>query len=98
MPISLEQFRKKVYQIVQSIPVGYVLSYGYVAVLAGRPQNARLVGKLLAHCPPGVPAHRVVTSTGRTVAEWPEQITKLRAEKIAFCENGTVDMRKHLWK
>lgn len=40
-------FRQDVYSIVAAIPRGKVMSYGQIAELIGRPQNARLVGNVL---------------------------------------------------
>ena len=39
-------FRQDVYSIVAAIPRGKVMSYGQIAELIGRPQNARLVGNV----------------------------------------------------
>jgi methylated-DNA-protein-cysteine methyltransferase-like protein len=60
-------FARKVLQIVNSIPRGKVVSYGQVAALAGRPNNARQVGKLLAlglSAPGTVPWQRVINAAG----------------------------------
>jgi len=45
---SSKDFARRVLQVVKAIPVGRVASYGQCAALAGRPNNARQVGKLLA--------------------------------------------------
>ena len=39
----------QVLAIVSEIPWGKVASYKQIASLAGRPKNARLVGKILSH-------------------------------------------------
>lgn len=52
---------------VRQIPRGKVSSYGQVAVLAGLPRRARLVGTILRTHPNtrGLPWHRVINSGGR---------------------------------
>ena len=54
-------FRQDVYSIVAAIPRGKVMSYGQIAELIGRPQNARLVGNVLrgATTELALPCHRV---------------------------------------
>jgi methylated-DNA-protein-cysteine methyltransferase related protein len=54
-------------QVVRAIPRGKVLAYGRVAVFAGIPGRARLVGKFMGRVGPGVPWWRVVHSD-RTLA------------------------------
>ena len=41
MAVDVEAFRKEVYNVVASIPVGKVLSYGQVAWLVGCPNHSR---------------------------------------------------------
>lgn len=62
---------QKIWQTVQKIPQGYVVSYGQIADLAGLPGKARLVGKALGCIPKegwkgqSVPWHRVINSQGK---------------------------------
>lgn len=92
------EFRKKVYEIVNDIPPGFVSTYGSIALLAGRPNSSRMVGKLMSMAPRDTSSHRVVNHTGRTVPGWTEQRKLLEHDGITFKENGCVDMKKHLWK
>ncbi len=92
-----EQFANDVYSIVSAIPYGKVLSYGMIAAMLGRPQNARLVGKIMSYAPRDLTSHRVVSSSGRTVPCWESQRAFLEAEGVTFKANGHVDMKKHLW-
>jgi len=55
------------------IPEGKVASYGRIAEWAGRPAAARAVGAMLSRSPSNVPAHRVVTASGRLVPGWEEE-------------------------
>lgn len=45
-----KSFHYAVYSVVGQIPYGKVTSYGHIAYLIGRPQNARRVGSSLKHC------------------------------------------------
>lgn len=94
------EFARSVKEIVSAIPTGMVLTYGDVAALAGEPTQSRLVGKILGALGFGseVPCHRVVNFQGRPAPHWPSQTALLRAEGVAFCSNGNVDMRCHRWK
>ena len=93
-----EALSARVYAIVADIPYGFVLSYGMLALLAGVPRNARLIGRIMSQAPRDTRSHRVVNSAGRTVPGWAEQRELLAAEGISFRPNGCVDMKKHLWR
>lgn len=92
-----------VYQIlslVEEIPEGSVASYGQIARLIGREENARLVGKVLSRAEfyGDFPCHRVVNHAGRTAPGWPQQRLLLEAEGVEFLPNGCVNLKKHLWE
>ncbi len=59
-------FKEKVIQITQSIPKGKVTTYGTIAVLAGIPRGARMVGGILHYAIDelNLPWHRVVNRVG----------------------------------
>lgn len=94
-----EDFIFQVLAIISEIPKGKVANYKQIATLAGRPRNARLVGKILSHASMygNYPCHRVVNSAGRLVPEWYEQRELLLQEGVIFKENGNVDMKKCKW-
>ena len=48
-----DSFPQRVWQIVASVPEGYVTTYGDVARLAGSPRAARQVGGVLKRLPEG---------------------------------------------
>ena len=93
---------ERIYEVVKSIPEGKVATYGQVAMLAGNPRWARVVGYAL-HCNPEpgvIPCHRVVNREGRvspTFAFGGEniQIDLLKKEGIVFEEDGTIDLSKY---
>lgn len=96
---------ERIYEVVRSIPEGKVMTYGQVALLAGNPRWARVVGYALHVNPqPGViPCHRVVNREGRVApgfafggADVQRQL--LEGEGVSFLENGLVDMEKHAVK
>ncbi|WP_455683646.1 MGMT family protein [Thomasclavelia sp.] len=89
----------QVLAIVSEIPQGKVASYKQIASLIGRPQNARLVGKILSHASMygDYPCHRVVNSAGRLVPGWFEQRYLLEEEGVIFKENGNVDLKSCKW-
>ena len=91
-----ESLIKQVLSIADSIPEGHVASYGRIAKLAGRPKNARLVGKIMSMADRygDHPCHRVVNHAGRTVPGWKEQRAMLEAEGVEFKPNGCVDMKR----
>lgn len=66
------EFQRSVIDAVQSIPRGQTLTYGEVALLAGRPGAARAVGQVMARNPflILVPCHRVVAKDGMGGFGW----------------------------
>lgn len=95
----------KIYAVVRRIPRGTVATYGQVAMLAGNPRWARVVGYAL-HAnpdPEGIPCYRVVTKDGHTSKAFAfggadMQRALLEADGITFLPNGCVDMAKHRWE
>ena len=94
---SSYEFAERVRQVVQAIPVGRVASYGQCAALAGRPNNARQVGKLLAlglASGGDLPWQRVINSSGGIslpfAAGGATQKARLQAEGVVFSAAGKV--------
>ncbi len=96
---NLDQFRQEVYAIVASVPYGKVITYGQISWLIGKPNHARLVGRMLheANDFPGLPCHRVVNCQGRIAPHWPEQANLLKAEGVVLQRNGHVNLKKYNW-
>jgi len=62
----MTDFSQRVYKTVKGIPKGETLTYGEVAILAGRPGAARAVGNILSkNFDPKVPCHRVIRADGK---------------------------------
>jgi len=97
--LDLNPFFKQVYDIVEQIPYGKVISYGEIAKITGRPRAAREVGRAMRHCPEGLPWQRVVMAdgsiTGGSFAEMRRAI--LESEDVQFTPDGRVDMDKCRW-
>ena len=102
--ISLSVF-EKIYAVVLKIPKGFVATYGQVALYAGNPRWARVVGYALHNNPaPGIiPCHRVVNREGRVAEAFVfgggnMQRQMLEAEGIIFEADGSIDLKKYGWK
>lgn len=88
----------RIYAAIAAIPAGRVASYGAIAVRAGLPGRARLVGKLLGETPEGLelPWHRVLRASGQIALPrdsdgFREQSQLLRAEGVEV-KNGRVPL------
>lgn len=80
-----KSFADRVYDAVRAIPPGRVATYGDVAAAAGKARAPRAVGMLMANCPPGVPAHRVIAAGGALGGYGGHEASKavlLRAEGV----------------
>ncbi len=97
-------FKTKVINIVRSIPSGRVTTYGTVAVLAGLPRGARLVGGILHNVMDEIdlPWYRVINRHGfisTKCLEHPKALQKkiLRDEGIEVSKDFMVDLDKYGW-
>jgi len=63
----MNNFTKKVYKVVLTIPLGEVRTYKWVARKVGRPKAYRAVGQILKNNPYPliIPCHRIIESNGR---------------------------------
>ena len=70
-------------QVLVRLAPGMVMTYGEVAIEAGRPGAARAVGNMLARSDGELPWWRVVTATGRLVpGSEREHASRLRGEGV----------------
>jgi methylated-DNA-protein-cysteine methyltransferase-like protein len=97
--ILTEELIYEILSVVEEIPEGNVATYGQIARLIGRDQNARLVGKVLSMSQfyGEYPCHRVVNHAGRLVPGWPEQRFLLEDEGIDMKDALHVDLKKYIW-
>lgn len=90
------EYDEAVYDVVEQIPPGRVLSYGDIAELVGS-FGPRRVAQAMSRSGGAVPWHRVIRADGTpapVVAT--EQLARLRAEGTAL-RGGRVDMRRARW-
>ena len=95
---------ERIYEIVKQIPRGCVATYGQIALMAGNPRWARVVGYAL-HVNPDpehIPCFRVVNRAGEVSKAFAfggenMQIQLLEQEGVTFTSEGRVDLEKHLW-
>ena len=98
----METSFEKIYRIVDSIPYGRVCTYGQVALLAGNPRWARVVGYALNVAPEDLPCHRVVNRLGG-LSDAFEPLGRdshrllLELEGVGFTPAGNVDLTQYMW-
>lgn len=97
-------FKDKVIQITKQIPYGKVTTYGTVAVLAGLPRGARLVGGVLHFCGEkmNLPWQRVVNRVGyisTRCEDHPKALQKVLLEQEGVEVSGDfhIDLDKFGW-
>jgi len=91
---------ERVYDIVDRVPYGRVISYGQIATVLGNPRAARTVGWALSSCPEELPWQRVVRADGSVAGgQWAKlRRSLLEEEGVEFCPDGRVDMEGYAWK
>jgi len=94
------QFFQDVYNIVERIPHGKVISYGQIARMLGKPRGAREVGWAMRTCPEDLPWQRVVMSDGSITGGMYSDIRLelLKDEGVTFLKDGRVDMKACNWQ
>lgn len=99
---ELDTFPKRIYRLVSQIPTGKVSTYGQLAMLAGSPRAARIVGAAMRRAPAGLPCHRVLYGDGSLCCDQAfggKEIQRglLEQEGVPFLPDGRVDMEVCLW-
>jgi methylated-DNA-protein-cysteine methyltransferase-like protein len=98
------EFTEKIIHIIKSIPKGRVLTYGFIAKLAGNPRAARQVSWILHSSSKkhNLPWHRVISSTGKISLKALEdrqyQKNLLEQEGIKVLDGFKVDLKTYLWE
>ncbi|MCS7459679.1 MGMT family protein [Paenibacillus doosanensis] len=97
----MQPFTKRVIEIIQAIPEGYVMTYGQIAELAGSRRGARQVVRILhslsqAH---RLPWHRVVNAKGEIAIQDEEgrflQTLHLSGEGVPVNGEGKIDLEAY---
>ena len=90
-------FYKRAAIVCRAIPYGKAATYGQIAMLCGRPRNARQVGYALNRGRMGenIPAHRVVNSRGILsgaaafeTRDLQKQLLESEGVKVEYTEDG----------
>jgi methylated-DNA-protein-cysteine methyltransferase-like protein len=97
-----EEFKTRVYSVVDSIPKGKVMTYGQVATEAGAPWAAWEVGQIAHTGPAHLPWQRVVNKQGGLARGYPGSFEGhkkvLEAEGIEVDQDYKIKINEHLWK
>ncbi len=104
-PIPRDEAFARIYRVVAAIPRGRVATYGQVALLAGLPRRARLVGRALASLggESDLPWHRVINAQGRiSPRDAPPvehiQLLMLEDEGVEVDARGRIDLGRYRWE
>ena len=96
---------ERIYEQVKRIPRGRVATCGQIALYAGNPRWARVVGYALHSNPDpdSIPCYRVVNREGRVSRAFAfggenMQIIMLRGDGIEVSDDGIVNLDKYLWR
>ncbi len=100
MAVLNERLIYQILSVVEEIPEGKVATYGQIARLVGRENNARLIGKVLSGSSSygNYPCHRVVNHAGRLAPGWDEQALLLEREGVIVEKDGRVDVKRYKWE
>lgn len=100
----MQDFTKKVIEVIAKVPMGKVATYGQVALLAGNPRAARQVSRIL-HSQTrkyNLPWHRIINGKGEislpSGAGYEEQRELLMDEGVDFDHREKIDLDKYGWK
>ncbi len=94
---------EEIVAIIKSIPKGKVATYGQIARLAGYPNGARQVVRVLHSCSEKykLPWYRIINVRGEIALSIyngaDEQKALLEAEGITFIEEYKIDLTKYLF-
>ena len=98
---DFDRWVRNVWQVVEDIPPGHVLTYGEVARLAGMRRAARRVGQAMRRAPRNrkLPWHRVVNAQGRISFPadsqgYRRQKQRLQDEGVVFID-GRIDLERY---
>jgi methylated-DNA-protein-cysteine methyltransferase-like protein len=98
------EFEERIKQNIRAIPRGEVATYGQIAALAGNPQGARQVARVLHSCSgtAGLPWHRVINSRGGISLKcghgFEEQKRRLAGEGVRVGRGGHVCLDEFQWQ
>lgn len=100
MPRVDKEFTQRVFNIVNNIPKGRVMTYGQIAALCGAPWAAWEVGQIAHMGPSDLPWQRVVNKHGSLARGYPGGINfhKFDLENEGIIVTGNhVNVKELLW-
>jgi len=99
--MAAHTFRARILAIVRAVPRGRVVTYGQVALLAGKPHGAREVGWIAHAGGRGIPWQRVVNRSGGLASGFTGgrdgHRRALLKDGVRVGPDGRVDLRRYLW-
>lgn len=101
--VNDQQYRRRVYEIVNQIPVGRVMTYGQIAEILGAGYTPRTVGFVMHGADTeNVPWQRVINSqgacsTGRMTVPVNLQQNILESEGVQFDAKSRCDLKVYRW-
>ncbi|MHA1647145.1 MAG: MGMT family protein [Promethearchaeota archaeon] len=99
----MNEFTKKIIDLLHQIPPGKVVTYGILAKMAGSPRAARQVSWILHSSSQkyNLPWHRVISSQGKLsmkdLADCEEQANLLENEGIEVLPGFKINLMRYLW-
>ena len=98
---SNNDFTIAVYDLIERVPMGKVVSYSQVSVMCGRPGSTRRVGQIAHFGPTELPWHRLVHANGLMalgfVPGGPDNQAKLLIDEGVEVVKGKVLIGKYQW-
>lgn len=95
--MDFEAFVESVYDVVDSIPAGRVVTYGDIAEYLGQ-GGPRRVARVMSQCQAAVAWHRVIRSSGVPAEQVrARQLELLAAEGTPLLDGSRVDLRRARW-
>ena len=99
----MEAFTRNVITIIKRIPEGNVCTYGRIAQMAGQPNGARQVTRIIhaMSCKHDLPWHRIINAKGRISLPKgqpdDQQKALLQSEGVQFDAQDRIDLKEYLW-
>ena len=94
-------FRSSIEALVRQIPLGYVMTYGQLAALAGNARGSRAVGFIAHYGDPDLPWQRIVNRHGRVAPGYPGGMpahqAELESEGLEFDSEHCCDLSRYQW-
>ena len=95
--MDFDEFAEAVYDVVDTIPLGRVVTYGDIAESLGH-GGPRRVARAMALCQGAVAWHRVIRATGVPAEQVrARQLELLAAEGTPLLDGSRVDLRRARW-